>query len=65
MLSAGYYRKQAEVCSRLARSAGSVAEAARFNALALDLLLKAANTEKKCHDEVRVPGGPGGDRDAA
>jgi hypothetical protein len=65
MLSAGYYRKQAEVCTRLARAASCVAEAARFNALALDLLLKAADAEKKCRDEVRSRSGRSGDRDAA
>ena len=66
MLSADYYRKQAEVCARLAGAASSVAEAARFNALALDLLLKAADAEKKCRDEVRSQSGrSGGDRDAA
>jgi hypothetical protein len=66
MLSAGYYRKQAELCTRLACTAGSMAEAARFNALALDLLLKAADAEKKCRDEVRgQPGSAGGNRDAA
>jgi hypothetical protein len=66
MSSAGYYRKQAEVCARLAGTAGSMGEAARFNALALDLLLKAADAEQKCPNVVRSQSSrPGGDRNAA
>lgn len=54
MLTASYYRKQADICVRLARAAGSVADAARFKVLALNFLLKAANTEMYPDD---VPAG--------
>jgi hypothetical protein len=43
MSNAGYYRKQAEICARLARAAGSSERATRFNVLALEMLLRAKN----------------------
>jgi hypothetical protein len=43
MLKAGYYRKQAEICTRLARAAGSSERATRFKVLALEMLLRAEN----------------------
>ena len=43
MSNAGYYRKQAEICTRLAKAAGSGERAARFKVLALEMLLRAEN----------------------
>jgi hypothetical protein len=41
MLNASYYRKQADICTRLAQAAGSGESAARFKMLALEMLLRA------------------------
>jgi hypothetical protein len=41
MSNAGYYRKQAEICTRLANAAGSSERATRFKVLALEMLLRA------------------------
>ena len=65
MLSADYYRKQADLCVRLARTAASIADAARFNALAIDLLLKAADAEARQAESPIRSGTARGGRDAA
>jgi hypothetical protein len=43
MSKARYYRKQAEICSRLATAAGSSERATRLKVLALEMLLRAEN----------------------
>jgi len=43
MSNARYYRKQAEICARLANAAGSSERATRFKVLALEMLLRAEN----------------------
>jgi hypothetical protein len=43
MSNAGYYRKQAEICARLARAADSSERATRFKVLGLEMLLRAKN----------------------
>ena len=53
MLNATYYRKQAEICTRLASAAGSGEHAARFKVLALEMLFKAADAENDL-DEVPI-----------
>ena len=52
MLNATYYRKQADICTRLANAAASGEHAARFKVLALEMLLKAADAENL--DEVPI-----------
>ena len=41
MSHASYYRKQAEICTRLATAAGSSERATRLKVLALEMLLRA------------------------
>ena len=53
MLNATYYRKQAEICTRLASAAGSGEHAARFKVLALEMLVRAADAQTDL-DEVRI-----------
>jgi hypothetical protein len=51
MLNASYYRKQAEICTRLAKAAGSDESATRFKVLALEMLLRAEDAADE-HTEV-------------
>jgi hypothetical protein len=46
MPSESYYRKQADICARLAGTAANGEIATRFKVLALELLLKAATAPK-------------------
>ena len=47
-----YYRRQAEICTRLAKAAGSSERATRFKVLALEMLLRAEDAS--AHAEVTI-----------
>jgi hypothetical protein len=50
MLNASYYRKQADICTRLAQTAGSGDSAVRFKMLALEMLLRAEHAS----DDIEI-----------
>jgi hypothetical protein len=58
MLNASYYRKQAEICTRLAKAAGSDESATRFKVLALEMLLRAEDAADE-HAAAVAPIGQG------
>jgi hypothetical protein len=59
MLNASYYRKQAEICTRLAKAVGSGESATRFKVLALEMLLRAEDAADE-HAEVAAAAAPVG-----
>jgi hypothetical protein len=63
MLNASYYRKQAEICTRLAKAAGSGDSAARFKMLALEMLLRAEHASDNI--EIAAPAADRGNLPAA
>ncbi len=65
MLSAKYYRRQAELCVRLANAAATAGDAARFATLALDLFGRALDAETAPAEDVRQLGPPRVARTAA
>jgi hypothetical protein len=57
MSNARYYRKQAEICTRLANAAGGGERATRFKVLALEMLLRAENASALGEVAVAPVGG--------
>jgi hypothetical protein len=61
-LSPKYYRRQAEICTRLASAAGDQERATQFKVLALEMLLRAVDdpSETADHDgsDERENAGP-------
>jgi hypothetical protein len=55
MPSESYYRKQADICARLAGTAANGEIATRFKVLALELLLKAATAPKHLKGPDTLP----------
>lgn len=57
MASPEYFRKQAEICVRLADAAGGAQRAMRFKLLASDLLAKAAGATSTLDQADAAPDG--------
>jgi hypothetical protein len=66
MPSADYYRKQAQLCAQLALISRDPSVVARYNAMALDHLAKAAELDggsEGMQPAIRRPGDDGSDMD--
>ena len=57
MSNARYYRKQAEICTRLANAAGGSERATRFKVLALEMLLRAESASVLAESTAAPVGG--------